>query len=102
MDGTNPASAWGYIPYGDEYRYGRNAITGAFNSDYTSALDVWHLAQDFAAAPTLNSAFIQQANPLDRVVAVSSEHHLRMDCFFKETWVRCMPTYAVPGLLDHF
>ena len=58
---------WGYQERFAEYRYKPSRITGVFNSDYNSSLDVWHLAQDFGAtAPALNDAFIKENPPPDR------------------------------------
>ena len=58
-----------------EYRYKPSVITGQFRSNFPQSLDVWHLAQDFASAPTLNAAFIQDDPPIDRVIATPDEPH---------------------------
>jgi hypothetical protein len=77
-------------------------ITGQFRSNYATPLDTWHLAQDFAARPTLNAAFIEEDPPIDRVIAVPSEPHLIFDSYFDLKCARPMPVYSVPGLIDHF
>jgi hypothetical protein len=68
-------------------------------------LDAWHLSQRFTSAPTLNSTFIQDTPPVDRVVAIGASANgkqLLLDAFFDVTMARPMPLYSVPGLIDHF
>nr|UXQ88002.1 MAG: major capsid protein [Microvirus sp.] len=93
---------FGYQERYAEYRYKPSQITGKFRSQDPLSLDVWHLAQDFPAAPALNDAFISEDPPIDRVVAVPSEPQFLFDSWFNITHVRPMPAYSVPGLIDHF
>lgn len=93
---------FGYQERFAEYKYKPNLITGKFRSNDPQSLDIWHLAQDFATLPALNSTFIQENPPMDRVLAVPSEPDLIMDCYFDLDCVRPMPLYSVPGLIDHF
>lgn len=93
---------FGYQERYAEYRYKPSVITGQFRSTYSSSLDIWHLAQEFGSLPTLNSTFIQEDPPLDRVIATPAEPHFLFDSYFKLRCVRPMPTYSVPGLIDHF
>ncbi len=93
---------FGYQERYAEYRYKPSMITGQFRSSYPQSLDTWHLAQDFSIAPVLNSAFIEENPPVDRVIAVPSEPHWLFDSFFDFKHARPMPTYGVPGLIDHF
>jgi len=85
-----------------EYRYKPSLITGQFRSNAAASLDIWHLAQDFAALPVLNDSFIQENPPVDRVIAVPSEPHFLLDAYFDFKCARPMPVYSVPGLIDHF
>jgi len=85
-----------------EYRYKPSIITGAMRSNETASLDTWHLAQNFASLPVLSDAFIIDKPPIVRVVAVPSEPDFLFDAFFDYKCVRAMPTYGVPGLIDHF
>jgi len=71
-------------------------------STATGTLDIWHLSQEFSARPTLNSTFINESPPLDRVVAVTSEPDFVIDTFFDLKCARPMPLFGVPGLIDHF
>lgn len=93
---------FGYQERYAEYRYKNSRITGLFRSDAATSLDTWHLSQDFATLPLLNSTFIEENPPIDRVVAVSSEPQFLFDSYFKFKHARPMPVYSVPGLIDHF
>lgn len=92
---------FGYQERWAEYRYYPSKITGKFRSDATGSLDVWHLSQDFANLPTLSSTFIEDNPPLDRLVAVTNEPHILLDSHIEVRSARAMPTYSVPGLIDH-
>lgn len=93
---------FGYQERWAEYRYYPSQITGQMRSTYAQSLDVWHLAQEFSTLPQLNSEFIQDNPPLERVLAVTTEPQILLDCFFSLNCVRPMPVYSVPGLIDHF
>ena len=93
---------FGYQERYAEYRYYPNMITGKMRSTDPQSLDVWHLAQKFSNRPVLNSQFIEENVPIDRVLAVQNEPEVLLDCYFKLSCVRPMPVYSVPGLVDHF
>ncbi len=92
----------GYQERWAEMRYSKSAITGAMRSTHSLTLDPWHLSQDYENAPTLSPSFIEQNTPVDRVIAVPSEKHLIFDSYTQFRHARPMPTYSVPGLIDHF
>ena len=61
------------------------------------------MAQDFSSLPTLNSDFIEEDPPVDRVVTLTAnEPQILLDTYFKYRCTRPMPVYSVPGLIDHF
>lgn len=93
---------FGYQERWAEYRYYPSQITGQMRSTYAQSLDVWHLAQEFSSLPQLNAEFIQDNPPLERVLAVTTEPQILLDCYFNLNCVRPMPVYSVPGLIDHF
>jgi hypothetical protein len=95
-------TVFGYQERYAEYRYKPSQITGLFRSTGVTPLDSWHLSQEFFSAPTLNSTFIQDDPPIDRVIAVPSQPHFIFDSYFDLKSVRPMPVYGVPGLIDHF
>jgi len=94
--------AFGYQERFAEYRYKPSLITGQFRSNFAQSLDTWHLSQDFASLPALNSSFIEENPPVDRVIAVPSSPHVIFDSYMKLKCARPMPIYSVPGLIDHF
>ncbi len=93
---------FGYQERWAEYRYFPNEICGVMNSVAKGSLDVWHLAQYFTSLPKLNKSFIESNTPMDRVEAVADEPSFLLDINFKCLAARPMPTYSVPGLIDHF
>ena len=93
---------FGYQERFAEYRYKPSQVTGKMRSSSATSLDNWHLAQEFSALPVLNSSFIEENPPVDRVIAVTSEPHMLLDMHFDLKCARPMPTYSVPGLIDHF
>lgn len=98
-------STFGYIPRWDEYRYHPSMITGLFRSTSAGTIDPWHLAQKFTARPTLNTTFLEENVPMSRVLAAGAAANgmqIICDMFFKARHARAMPTYSVPGLIDHF
>ena len=93
---------FGYQERFAEYRYKPSMITGQFRSNYAQSLDNWHVAQDFGSLPALNASFIEENPPMDRVLATPSEPDIILDAYFDLKCARPMPTYSVPGLIDHF
>lgn len=93
---------FGYQERFAEYRYKPSTIHGQFRSNCVAPLDAWHLSQDFASLPTLSDTFIQDTPPIDRIVAVNTEPQFIADFYHKLICARPMPTYGVPGLMDHF
>lgn len=96
-------TVFGYQERYAEYRYKPSQITGKFRSSVTGGnLDVWHLSQFFANAPTLNEEFIMENPPVKRIIAVQDEPEFLLDIGFRYTTVRPMPMFGTPGLVDHF
>ena len=93
---------FGYQERYAEYRYKPSNVTGQMRSNFAQSLDTWHLAQDFGSLPALNASFIEENPPVDRVTAVQDYPNLILDMYFKLKCARPMPTYGVPGLIDHF
>lgn len=96
---------FGYQERWAEYRYKPSEVTGLMRSTASGTLDAWHLAQNFGSLPTLNSTFIEDTPPVERIVAVGSEangQQFIFDSFFDIDMARPMPMYSVPGLVDHF
>lgn len=85
-----------------EYRYKPSEIHHRMRSNDPVSLDTWHLAQDFEALPLLNAEFIEENPPIERIIAVQDEPEWLFDAWFNIKHVRPMPTYSVPGMIDHF
>jgi len=85
-----------------EYKHKLSRITGDFASNAVSPLDSWHLALDFASLPALNTAWIEDNPPVDRVLAIPAEPHFIGDFYFDLICARPMPTFSIPGMIDHF
>lgn len=104
-DGSaNDTAAFGYVPRWDELRYYPSMITGLFRSTASGTLDAWHLAQKFNSLPTLNSTFIQDAVPMDRVLAVGSQtgKQFIFDSYWQHSVSRPMPMFGVPATIGRF
>jgi hypothetical protein len=93
---------FGYQERYAEYRYKPSQITGLFRSDAAGSLDTWHLSEQFGSLPALNSTFIEENPPIDRVIALPSEPHFIMDSYFSMRCARPMPLFGVPGMMDRF
>ena len=91
---------FGYQERYAEYRYKPSTISGAFRSTAATPLDVWHLALDFASLPALNSDFIEDDPPIERVVAIEDEDQFQLDAYFDYKCARPMPVFSVPGIGD--
>lgn len=91
---------FGYQERWAEYRYHDNMITGQFRSTANLSLDYWHLAQKFDSLPVLGKTFIEEAVPIDRVLAVNTATapNMIVDGWFEVKCARPMPLYSVPGL----
>jgi hypothetical protein len=96
-------NVFGYQERFAEYRYKPSQVCGQFRSNFAQTLDSWHLAQQFASLPSLNSTFIQENPPVDRVKAVVGTYpDFLFDGYCSYNCARPMPVYSVPGLIDHF
>lgn len=94
--------AFGYQERYAEYRYKPSIISGQFRSNYPQSLDKWHLAQEFETLPELDSTFIVENPPIDRVLAVENAPDFICDCLFDYKAVRPIPTYSIPGMMGRF
>lgn len=95
---------FGYQERWFEYRYKPNMVTGMMRPTYSASLDMWHLGDHYTSLPALSDAWIREDETnIDRTLAVAStvSHQFIADIFVKETAVRVMPLYSIPGLIDH-
>ena len=92
--------AFGYQERYAEYRYKPSEVTGRYRSNSTVPLDMWHLAREFSSLPALNSSFIVESPPIDRVVAVTTEPDFLADFWFNLIHARPIPTFGTPASLN--
>lgn len=70
-------------------------------STAAAPIDQWHLGIEFGSLPLLNNTFIEDAPPMSRVLAITGAEFFG-DFWFSYRSARPMPTFSVPGLVDHF
>lgn len=95
---------FGYQEAWADYRYKPNKVTGAFRSNYQNTLDSWHYADYYTTQPYLSSDWNDETKAnINRTIAVKDEleDQFISDMFFDTIWVRPMPVYSIPGLIDH-
>jgi len=98
---ADETTIWGYQERWAEYKTRYSITRGQFAG--TGALNIWHFTPYFAAAPALNSTFMADDPPLDRVLQVPAYGaEVLFNALIKERWVRCMPMYSIPGLGGRF
>lgn len=101
----NDERVFGYQEAWADYRYKPSRVAGEMRSRVPNTLDVWHLADNYNGAPFLSAEWIEEDKTnLNRALAVSDSvsNQLWADIFVKNTSVRPMPIYSIPGLIDHY
>ena len=97
-------STFGYQEYAADYRYKPNRVAGELRSAYTTPLDMWHFADEYASLPYFNLGWMKEdLSPVDRCLAVTSSvsNQLIADFYIECHASRPMPLYSIPGLIDH-
>lgn len=86
-----------------EYRYRPSQISSILKPSVANSLGYWTLANNFASAPTLSKSFIEQDrdNLARALVTGNTGPDFIADFYFDATYVRPMPVYSIPGLVDH-
>lgn len=95
---------FGYQEAWADYRYKPSRVAGEMRSSAAQSLDVWHLADEYTALPSLSAGWIQENRAtVDRVLAVSEQNanQLFCDIYIENYTTRPMPVYSIPGLVDH-
>ena len=97
-------SVFGYQEAWADYRYHPSLVTGNLAPNANDAtLTAWTYTNKFAAAPVLNSSFMQQPSSQigDTLVVTNTDNQFVADFYFKCKTTRPMPVYSIPGLIDH-
>lgn len=81
-------------------------VAGSFRTNAPNgSLDSWHYADYYDSAPMLNQEWMSES-PVNvaRTLAVQDnvDDQFLFDFYFKADFVRPMPLYSIPGLIDHF
>lgn len=100
----NPEQVFGYNEAFADLRQRQSIITGELKTSANKSLDVWHMADTYSAPPTLSADWIQETGAyLDRCLSVPSSTmpNFIADFYHSNRSVRVMPTYSIPGLMDH-
>lgn len=94
---------FGYGEAWADYRTNRSHMTGLLSPDATNPLDLWHYGNKFTSLPTLSDVFSRQDRAAFlRSVADPSAPDFVGNFYFQVFHTRVMPTYSIPGLVDHF
>lgn len=87
-----------------EYKTFPDNLTGFFRPNAGTNLAFWHYGANFGSLPILQNGFVeQQTDVVDRTLAIKSNVHDQfiLDMELLLDVARVMPTYSVPGLIDH-
>lgn len=100
---SSDALEFGFQEAWSEYRSKRDMITSIVAPSNSTQLNYWSLAENFAAAPSLNETFITEDRAaIARCLTTGlTGPDFICDFFFEATAVRPMPVYSIPGLVDH-
>ena len=102
---SDDESVFGYQEAWADYRYKPSRISGELRSNFAQSLDYMHYGDDYSQAPNLSSTWIDEtAANIDRTIAVQSNtsNQFFADFYFDATYVRPMPIYSIPAMLNHF
>lgn len=93
---------FGYQEAWAEYRYSPNVCTGLMRPQVNNSLAIWNYADKYDSLPYLSGEWIDETDVnVARTMAVQNQPQWIMNAYFKSKWVRPMPTFSIPGLIDH-
>ena len=105
-NGSDFSEVFGYQEAWADYRYIPNRVSGyiAAGSGDTVAQQ-WVYQTNYSAAPTLNSAFMEQdKSQIGKTFVVddsTATYQYIADFYFDIKAWRAMPYFSIPGLIDH-
>lgn len=102
-NGQQNNAVFGYQEAWAEYRYKPSIASGLLNPNVPNSLGFWTLTNRFGSLPTLSKSFIEQDRTAlsDALVTGSTGPDFIADFYFDAVYVRPMPMYSIPGLIDH-
>lgn len=98
---------FGYQEAWADLRYRPSRVSGQLASKSTNTLDIYHFADEYANAPSLNEQFINETDSnFARTIAIDNAAGADADQFVFDIYVqndaiRELPVYSVPSLIDH-
>ena len=103
-DGTDEdMKVFGYNEAWEDMRTRIDHISGMMNSVYPQALDQWHYADYYQTLPKLDSDWLKETRVnIDRTIAVAGKvDQYECDFYFENEYIRPIPVFSRPGLIDH-
>ena len=102
-DAAQNDAVFGYQEAWADYRYRPSICTSLLNPNVANSLGFWTLTNRFGSLPTLSQSFIEQDRTAltDALVTGSTGPDFIADFYFDAVYVRPMPMYSIPGLIDH-
>jgi len=94
---------FGFQEAWSEYRYKKDVVIGALNPANSSSFNFTNLADKYDSKPVLNADFLKEdrTNIARCLAGGTASPDYFLDIKFKRTFVRPMPLYSIPGLIDH-
>lgn len=94
---------FGFQEAWSEYKHARDMIVGSLCPSNSSSFNFWSLADNFSQAPQLSADFLTEdrTNIARCLSGGTASPDYFLDIKFKRTFVRPMPLYDIPGLIDH-
>lgn len=105
--GAPSDAVFGYQEAWADLRYRPSRVSGQLASKSTNSLDIYHFADEYANAPTLQEAFINETDSnFARTIAIADAQNADADQFVFDIYcqneaIRELPVYSVPSLIDH-
>ena len=96
-------AVFGYQEAYADLRYNPNVLSGLMSPSAKGSLSMWTYGDDFDDGLDVASGdFMEETKDnVDRTLAVKSSFQWLADFYFDCQWVRPMPVYSIPGLIDH-
>lgn len=96
-------AVFGYQEAYADLRYNPNVLSGLMAPAVTGSLSMWTYGDAFDESLDVASGdFMEETKDnVDRTLAVKGSFQWLADFYFDCQWVRPMPVYSIPGLIDH-
>ena len=102
-DSEDDDTRLGFQEAWSEYRHKKDVVVAELCPSNSSSLNFWSLADNYATAPTLSEDWLleDRANIARCLAGGTTGPDYFLDIKFQRTFVRPMPLYSIPGLIDH-